>query len=801
MGSFKMSYRPQTPGIVLKRDGDKLLAISSSRSRKNLSTRSRTAPSSQRSTRSKSSRDLSGFGGKISTSRSNGSKSSLSHSLPPAIVADKKWDASLKNISSTARHRLAVSHAARVHHKMMLDKICNRLADQAHRQYPSLRVLYNKLDGDGDGIIDKGEFVKGLRTNGFRLANEDASLVFDMVDFNGDGMMAFDEFCSIFNPKNVRYSNERLKLHEHVRFKDTSFHISDLRNNLPEVDPIQAERLRDRLQQKIVNKEKDAKVTPTLLKAFKTFDPRQDGFISYDEFKRAMGTSRNPPGLNLGLKEDEIVQLISLVDADRDGVITLKEFITSLSKSTVLEDFVGRIKRMERDGLRNRVVAPLRKELQALAKLYETTINDEMKAYYEEGQTKPIPKDVANRVLDMLRARCSAAGKIRKVFRRYDEDKSGMISPDELRKVLLNLGVKLNDTETSALFHIFDSNGDGGIKYDEFTNAVFAPSRTLENNDKFNLNVNERDEKKSLEFANMRNIGSRNDLTRTKKSLGQFAESRHETIAGHDSLFKRDLDEINDGSKVEDGEIETKQNYPVKNEGIPTSALEASKYAQSLRRMVSSARSTTTLRSGNGSARASKPKFYYAGNRTPSISRHDVLFAKSPTKHASGFDMSKYFDSIEHKIVHVPKRYERRKFYEKNTNRITQAPKGSGMYDNSNKRFVTCSSSPNLISNDLAESTKIARSRALVRAKDGHDRVGRYRKRCELTRGMAKVVESERIKAISRTKLGYNEAVTCQEAMAPGRRPGKQFTWNDNGIVLSRGDREYSYGLSASHPW
>ena len=236
-------------------------------------------------------------------------------------------------------------------------------------------------------------------------------------------------------------------------------------------------------------------------------------------------------------------------------------------------------------------------------------------------------------------------------------------------------------------------------------------------------------------------------------------------------------------------QVETKQNNLGKKDAIARSALEASKYAQSLRQMVSSARSTTSLRSDNDSARASKPKFYYAGTRTPSISRHDVLFAKSPTKHASGFDMSKYFDSIEHKIVHVPTRYERRKFYEKNTNRITQAPKGSGMYDNSNKRFVTCASSPNLISNDLAESTKIARSRALVRAKDGHDRVERYQKRCELTRGMATVVESERIKAISRTKLGYNEAVTCQEAMAPGRRPGKQFTWNDNGIVLSRGSR------------
>ena len=82
--------------------------------------------------------------------------------------------------------------------------------------------------------------------------------------------------------------------------------------------------------------------------------------------RRNVAMGPKPPGLNLGLKEDELVQLISLVDADRDGVITLKEFITSLSKSTVLEDFVGRIKRMEHDGLRNRVLTPLKKELQAL---------------------------------------------------------------------------------------------------------------------------------------------------------------------------------------------------------------------------------------------------------------------------------------------------------------------------------------------------------------------------------------------------------------------------------------------------
>ena len=98
---------------------------------------------------------------------------------------------------------------------------------------------------------------------------------------------------------------------------------------------------------------------------------------------------------------------------------------------------------------------------------------------------------------------------------------------------------------------------------------MFAPSRTLENNNKFNLNVNEKDENKSLEFANMRNIGSRNDLTRTKKSLGQFAESRHETIAGHDSLFKRDLDEINDGSKKKMARWKQNKITPLKTKVYP----------------------------------------------------------------------------------------------------------------------------------------------------------------------------------------------------------------------------------------
>ena len=66
---------------------------------------------------------------------------------------------------------------------------------------------------------------------------------------------------------------------------------------------------------------------------------------------------------------------------------------------------------------------------------------------------------------------------------------------------------------------------------------------------------------------------------------------------------------------------------------------------------------------------------------------------------------------------------------------------------------------------------------------------------------MERVTQNERIKAISKTKLGYNTAIRYQESLAPGRRPGKLYSWDDSGNVISKGDHEYPGGISSSHPW
>ena len=77
--------------------------------------------------------------------------------------------------------------------------------------------------------------------------------------------------------------------------------------------------------------------------------------------------------------------------------------VQDLLDISILEDFVERIQRMEHDGLKKRVTAPLGKELQECARQYQLLKHKDNIASDKQGQMKPIPQEVANRVLDMLR--------------------------------------------------------------------------------------------------------------------------------------------------------------------------------------------------------------------------------------------------------------------------------------------------------------------------------------------------------------------------------------------------------------
>eukprot|EP00753_Platysulcus_tardus_P009535 PLAT217.26.p1 GENE.PLAT217.26~~PLAT217.26.p1 ORF type:complete len:488 (+),score=243.74 PLAT217.26:235-1698(+) len=61
---------------------------------------------------------------------------------------------------------------------------------------------------------------------------------------------------------------------------------------------------------------------------------------------------------------------------------------------------------------------------------------------------------------------------MRDVFIKFDGDRSGLVSPRELRFGLRQLGITLDDEDVSALLHRYDMTGDGLFNYEEFVRML-----------------------------------------------------------------------------------------------------------------------------------------------------------------------------------------------------------------------------------------------------------------------------------------------------------------------------------------
>jgi len=61
-------------------------------------------------------------------------------------------------------------------------------------------------------------------------------------------------------------------------------------------------------------------------------------------------------------------------------------------------------------------------------------------------------------------------------FKVFDKDGNGVLSPEELRKIISNLGEKLSDDEVDAIIREADTDGDGCINCDEFVKMMISYS-------------------------------------------------------------------------------------------------------------------------------------------------------------------------------------------------------------------------------------------------------------------------------------------------------------------------------------
>ena len=156
----------------------------------------------------------------------------------------------------------------------MQQAVLSFLASQltSHEELNKLRVTFQKLDKNGDGVLSKEEIIEGYQGI---LDDEEAILeanrIFDAVDVNQSGSIDYTEFIAATMDKRKAICKDTLKM------------------------------------------------------AFKIFDKDGNGTITLEEIQEVIGAQE-------GINEEEWKSLVKEIDENGDGEISFEEFSTMMMK-------------------------------------------------------------------------------------------------------------------------------------------------------------------------------------------------------------------------------------------------------------------------------------------------------------------------------------------------------------------------------------------------------------------------------------------------------------------------------------
>lgn len=143
-----------------------------------------------------------------------------------------------------------------------------------------LRGVFATFDKNDDGYITKQELRESLEKIGIWAGERDVEDMVEKVDFNGDGLIDFDEFCKLY--ESIIGGGEAAEGEEGGGGDGDG----DLRE------------------------------------AFDVFDGNKDGLITVEE----LGLVLSSLGFSEGKKIEDCKEMIKKVDIDGDGMVNFDEF-------------------------------------------------------------------------------------------------------------------------------------------------------------------------------------------------------------------------------------------------------------------------------------------------------------------------------------------------------------------------------------------------------------------------------------------------------------------------------------------
>ena len=379
----------------------------------------------------------------------------------------------------------------------------------------------------GDNSISLTEFQHGCRMCGMPLTRKQAKILFTLYDADGSGSISFQEFvdgvmsddslgkfgsdAAKSTARWIRPSDFFVGATITILFPETGaqtmpFIITgcdEYTTIYKELHPHEFPRsnvefivreLATKLQQYNVN----------VRQVFRAYDPSGSGTISHRQFKALISKWATDFGfVDDELSEEDANTLVRHYDDDDDGCISINEFCDALTAAPMAF----------RDQIDDNAVESAERNL------------------YDEFRTKP-------------------KGFIREEFNSLDERGDGHITIDEFQHFLTRHDIKLNESETAALFQHYDADGRGFFEYE-----VFAK---LMESDHF---ISTKRAKKSGQKSQTRSISDMSDyqdILKRRASLVTFEDRVTKQMKGFCRFFyprktvlrKAFLSHDNDGNGV-----------------------------------------------------------------------------------------------------------------------------------------------------------------------------------------------------------------------------------------------------------
>jgi Ca2+-binding EF-hand superfamily protein len=297
--------------------------------------------------------------------------------------------------------------------------------------------IFRSFDANHDGVVSKDEFRAGMSNLNSGLTSPEIDRLIDLCDADGDGTIDYTEFASKLSSSDFELSFFRQHADPYFRQQLRQMAAGEttspgLNLNSPAARPPRTkEELEDDLQLVQQISKKAFVNARHFQRVFEQLDSDADGILSYHDVRRGLSLQ------GISMNDDEFSRFVRHVDTDGSGDIDFHELFSLLA-------------------------LPSSSNVSMPGSMPRLTLHHQLC-----GKKEKFRQELSRAVQDRT-------VQYRVALKKADTDSDGKLSLSEFRRVLIEMGMQLNNEEFQVL--------SSGLSSDELTSDGMITIKPLVEN-------------------------------------------------------------------------------------------------------------------------------------------------------------------------------------------------------------------------------------------------------------------------------------------------------------------------------